>query len=149
MKRILGWLVGARGKDPGKAGSRKSMVAAIQEVVVVRLREEGYTGSFPHFRRQHSNLIEVLMFQFDRNGGGFVIETGECPVDGITNSLGKHIMPNAVRAWDLPSNQRKRVKPREGSGTESWFRFDKAKSEQDFREVAREVVQCLESAGYI
>jgi hypothetical protein len=30
-----------------------------------------------------------LTFQFDRHGGGFVIEIGQCPADGCTTHWGE------------------------------------------------------------
>lgn len=71
--------------------------------------------------------LDVLTFQFDRYGGGFVIEIARCSQEGFLTSWGKQIPPSKVTTWDLPSSWRHRIQPREGGGTDSWFRFDNEK----------------------
>ena len=100
------------------------MDAALKEMVVPVLRAKGFTGSLPHFRRKTTDAIELLTFQFDKWGGGFVVEISKCPIDGFTMPWGEHIPPNKVTAHHLNPDQRKRIQPREGSGTDDWFRFD-------------------------
>ncbi|OYU41701.1 MAG: hypothetical protein CFE44_28275 [Burkholderiales bacterium PBB4] len=99
------------------------MDAALKAIVVPVLRERGFTGSFPHFRRIAA-AVDLVTFQFDRNGGGFVIETAVAKKEGFTTHWGKHIPASKLTAWDLNPNERKRLKPREGAGTDAWFRFD-------------------------
>src|SRR4051812_31037099 len=122
------------------------MKAALKTAVVPHLRERGFSGSFPHFRRCGSSGIDLLTFQFDRWGGGFVIEIGKCPVEGITTYWGKEIAPGKVTAWDLHPNKRVRIQPVPGSGPEEWFRYDSATTEDDFDRVAESVMICLEKA---
>ncbi len=100
------------------------MIASLKEIVVPELRERGFRGSFPHFRRPTDRQIELLSFQFDKNGGGFVIVISRCPPGGITTSWGKEIPPGKVTAHDLHPDERQRLQPLEGGGTDSWFRFD-------------------------
>jgi hypothetical protein len=59
----------------------KKMRKALQVIVVPVLRERGFTGSFPHFRRRRQKGIDLLTFQFDKYGGGFVVEIAVCEVD--------------------------------------------------------------------
>jgi integrase len=66
----------------------------------------------------------LITFQFDRHGGGFIIEIGQCSPDGYTTYWGKQIAAAKVTAWDLSPKERARVQPRSGSGTDAWFRFD-------------------------
>jgi hypothetical protein len=103
------------------------------------LRESGFTGFYPHFRRVHVTYIELLTFQFDVNGGGFLIEISRCGIGGITTQAGKHIPASEVRTWDIHPNDRFRIKPGEGSGTDSWFRFD----DGNYDSVAHEVLAKL------
>ena len=100
------------------------MDVALKATVVPVLRENGFTGSYPHFRRVHDTHVDLLTFQFDINGGGFLIEVSRYGIGGITTHWGKHIPASKVRAWDLQPNDRFRIKPGEGSGTDSWFRYD-------------------------
>lgn len=104
--------------------SRTEMISALQEIVVPKLRELGFKGRFPHFRRPNNDQIDLLTFQFDLAGGGFVIEISKCPPEGITTYLGDHIPPDKVRAWDMHPNDRFRLQPHQGSSTSDWFRYD-------------------------
>jgi hypothetical protein len=106
--------------------SRKEMIERISEIVVPVLRQKGFKGSFPHFRRHAVDRINLLTFQFDRSGGGFVIEIANCQRDGFTTSWGKKIEPNKLTAHDL--FKRKRIQSNMDTGsslTEDWFRYDK------------------------
>jgi hypothetical protein len=100
------------------------MDLALKATVVPLLRERGFTGSYPYFRRLHSTHVEILTFQFDVNGGGFQIEISRCGIGGVTTPSGKHIPAHRVKPWDVAQSDRKYIKPREGSGTASWFRYD-------------------------
>jgi hypothetical protein len=100
------------------------MEAALKKLVIPALREEGFTGSFPHLRRIKEEGVDLLTFQFDRNGGGFVVETGKGNKEGFTTHWGKHIPATKLTAWDLHPNQRKRIHPGTDGSTESWFRYD-------------------------
>lgn len=116
--------------------TREDMEAALKRVVVPVLRERGFTGSWPHFRRLHDD-VDLVTFQFDRNGGGFVIEIAKGKLAGFTTHWGKHIPAEKLTAWDLHPDDRKRLKPRTGSGTDSWFRYDGG---QDCETVASEAL---------
>jgi Domain of unknown function (DUF4304) len=120
---------------------RELMDASIKANVVPFLRRRGYTGSFPHFRCLLPDRIDLLTFQFDRHGGGFVVEMGSCDVDGITLHWGKHVPPSKVTAWDLHPSKRRRLKPPETPGRDYWFRFEAG----DYDAVARRVTECLTS----
>jgi hypothetical protein len=85
-----------------------------------------------------------LTFQFDRHGGGFVIEIGQCPAEGFTTHWGKVIAPDKIRTWDLSSKQRARVQPRIGSGTDSWFRYDGTAAQDVFGQTAESILPFLE-----
>jgi hypothetical protein len=120
------------------------MISALKAVVVPRLRESGFLGSFPHFRRPKAACIDLLTFQFDKKGGGFLVEIAQCPVDGITTHWGKHIGPDKVTAWDVTSTQRVRLKPHAGSNTDSWFRYDPPLAAKDaFTNTAQSVLPFL------
>lgn len=43
-----------------------SMIAALKAVFVPVLRERGFKGSFPHFRRIRPDRIDLLTVQFDK-----------------------------------------------------------------------------------
>ena len=118
------------------------MDSALRSRVVPLLRERGFAGSYPHFRRALPDRIDLVTFQFDRHGGGFVVETGSCPIDGITLHWGKHVPPTRVTAWDLHPSLRRRLKPQDASEADYWFRFETG----DYESVAERVAECLTSA---
>jgi hypothetical protein len=104
------------------------MISSLKKVFVPALRERGFKGSFPHFRRIGKSQIDLLTVQFDRHGGGFVIEISKCAPEGIVTPWGAQLPPNRVRAWDLHPNDRRRLgSPRPGEDGH-WFRFDNGTS---------------------
>ena len=127
---------------------RGQMTKALKDVVVPFLRERGFTGSFPHFRRRRQDSIDLFTFQFDRHGGGFIIEIGQCAPEGFTTYWGKQIPAQKVTVWDLPSKQRARIQPSAGSGTDNWFRFDGA-AVDIFTRTAALVITFVEQAERI
>jgi Domain of unknown function (DUF4304) len=100
------------------------MDLALKAAVVPLLRESGFTGLYPYLRRANTTHVELLTFQFDVSGGGFVIEMSRCSIGGITTKEGRHISASEVKPWDLDPYDRLQIKPREGSGTDSWFRYE-------------------------
>jgi hypothetical protein len=103
---------------------RDDMISSLKSIFVPALRERGFKGSLPHFRRLMSERIDLLTIQFDRRGGGFVIEVSKCAPEGITMPWGKQIAPSRVTAWDVYPPHRPRLgAPQPGEGGH-WFRFD-------------------------
>lgn len=125
------------------------MIVALKESVVPALREMGFSGSFPHFRRLSGESIDLLSFQFDRWGGGFVIEISKCPISGITTHWEESIPADQVRAIDVHPDKRYRIKPGRGGSTADWFRYDQKSpfnSRRRFARVARRVLSFLDEA---
>jgi hypothetical protein len=125
------------------------MIYALKEIVVPTLREQGFTGSFPHFRRSLDDRIDLLSFQFDKWGGGFLIEISKCATSGITTYWGEKIPTKKVRAIDNHPDRRHRIKPSKGGSRDDWFRFDQDtpfKSPGSYNQVATSVLPYLEEA---
>jgi hypothetical protein len=121
------------------------MTQALKSIVIPKLRDRGFIGSFPHFRRIGQERIDLFTFQFDRHGGGFIIEIAQCAPNGFTTHWGKQIPPQKVTAHDMHPDQRIRIQPKTGSGTDSWFRFDES-SKDIFTRTASSVVPFVEQA---
>jgi Domain of unknown function (DUF4304) len=115
---------------------------ALKEYLVPALRERGFKGSYPHFRRLLQDRVDLLTIQFDKNGGGFVVEISRCGVEGITTHWGKHVPAAKVTAWDLRADKRLRLKLKEGAGTDAWFRFESG----EYRQVAEQILSRLVDA---
>jgi hypothetical protein len=100
---------------------RDRMIKTLKEYVVPVLRERGFKGSFPHFRRPTDRAIHLLTFQFDKRGGGFTVEIATCPPDGVTMHWGEHIPPNKVKAWDVSRRLRLGA---DDENSDHWFRYE-------------------------
>jgi hypothetical protein len=115
--------------------SRDEMIASLKRIVVPVLRELGFKGSFPHFRREVGQRIDLLTFQFSQWGGRFVVEVGSFPAAGHVLA-GRLIPPKEVRMRHLLDRHRlgstrKRV--------DHWFVFDCG----DYDAVAESVLAYL------
>lgn len=122
---------------------RDSMISALKSIVIPKLREKGFKGSFPHYRRINEEKIDLITFQFDRYGGGFFIEVAVCSPEGFTHSWGEKVPPNKVTAYDLHPGNRLRLNDEGGQ----WFRYDIENApEWIFEKVAIEVLSHLYEA---
>ena len=123
------------------------MLAVLKQRVVPNLRSRGFKGSMPHFRRADSNGIDLLTFQFDRHGGGFVVELAVCPADGFTLSWGEHVPASQVTAHHLTKRLRLGAV---GKETDHWFRYDRRRwfsRSNAFERCASDVLALLDSQG--
>ncbi len=46
----------------------------LQVNVIQPLLEQGFTGKYPHFRKEKENCIELISFQTNKFGGSFTVE---------------------------------------------------------------------------
>ncbi len=155
------------------AKRRKLMEQALAEIVVPVLRQKGFVGSLPYFRRVRGKELDLLAFQFDKYGGGFVIEIAKTRNEPFRTSWGSLIIPKKIKTWDVPN--RRRISPRgflkpghwrryEGlsffeniyewlafcfvGADRDWFRFDKVITFRDYYGgIAYKVLGLLESCA--
>ncbi len=66
----------------------------LSQIVIPELRKLQFKGTFPHFRRVSDRKLNLLTFQFDKYGGGFIIEIANCDAKGFTTHWEKEIPPN-------------------------------------------------------
>jgi uncharacterized protein DUF4304 len=119
------------------------MESALLEILAPALRKRGFKGSLPHFRRIHDARVDLLTVQFDRHGGGFIVEISMCGSGGVTTSWGKQIPASKVTAHDLHPNERHRLGSPAPGVDGRWYRFDDGTPADD---VARALVAHLEEA---
>ncbi len=117
------------------------MDLAIKNIIVPVLKEHGFKGSFPHFRRKNENNIDLITFQFNRWGGSFVIELTICPLDGLTMYRGEEIKPNKMTAHDVNKRFRLGAKSQDEDGI--WFNYEEAKTKEDYEKVSANVLNLL------
>ena len=126
---------------------RTEMINALKEIFIPVLREKNFRGSFPHFRRTKNGRTNLLTFQFDRDGGRFVIELANWNEPEFKTSWGKEIPLSKLTAHDL--NERQRIYPdsiKEDKGKDSWFRYDNISfgdNKDKYQVIARKVVERL------
>lgn len=53
---------------------RKHIDTILKNTCVPLLRERGFQGSYPHFRRTTGEHVDLLMFQFRSDGSSFIVE---------------------------------------------------------------------------
>jgi hypothetical protein len=123
---------------------REKMIATLKEKVIPVLKVRGFKGSFPHFRRITEAGVHLLTFQFDKWGGGFVVEIASCPAAGVTMPWGKHIPPEKVTAQNVNSRFRLGASDK---GSDHWFRYDRANLSfgDPYQQAASEVLSYLEA----
>jgi len=124
---------------------RIAMIESLRQRAVPRLRELGFKGSFPHFHRPLSERTDLLTFQFDKYGGGFVVEIAKAPPGGFTTSWGEVVPTNKLSVSFLPPEERLRLGSRR-SGGDHWFRYDRGGflgRRPTFDELAEQVRELL------
>ncbi len=105
---------------------KDEMKWALSQRVIPELRKLQFKGTFPHFRRIFEERLNLLTFQFDKYGGGFIIEIANCDAKGFTTSWGKEISLNKLTVYDL--FKRKRIYSdvaSNDSSTDNWYRYDR------------------------
>jgi len=124
--------------------ARGEMLAALKEVIIPVLRDMGFSGSFPHFRRIRESQNDLLTLQFNRHGSSFVIEVSFCDPAGFTTSWEKFTPPNKVNAHDMNPYKRLRLGSPSPKEDGRWFSYE-SKSSEKYRNTALKVLQLLKS----
>ena len=98
--------------------NREMMKKQLLSNVVAPLLEVGFTGQFPHYRRNFQDCVELVTFQWNKYGGAFTVEvTAVFPNHKDTNCAAERIDVNRVTVWE--TNRRYRLK-----GTyDRWFYY--------------------------
>lgn len=107
---------------------RNKMIESLKKIVIPKLRDLNFKGSFPHFRKIMNGKMNLLTFQFDKNGGGFLIEIANCNSNGFLTHYGKFIEAEKMNAHFLNPKNRMRIQKNmntPNSSPEDWFRYDK------------------------
>ena len=124
----------------------KKMNSSLAEIVIPQLCKIGFKGSFPHFRRILAEEIHLITFQFDRQGGGFIIKITKAKNEPFKTYWGKIITQKKLTTHDL--NNRVRIHPKgilENSTPENWFRYDKFNLFIDiYAKISKDVLKQIE-----
>ncbi|MCH4552712.1 DUF4304 domain-containing protein [Aestuariibaculum sp. M13] len=120
------------------------MDKAIKEIIIPFLRNKGFKGSFPHFRRENNDKLNLLNFQFSLYSSSFVVNIANCSVNGMTTSDGELIKPAKCQVPYLKNRLRVgSIKNRR----DYWYDFDKQLIFGDiFKKRAKEFINNWEEA---
>ena len=100
------------------------MMTAFKSRFIPALRERGFVGAFPHFRRTLAGRVDYLMVQFYSVGGSFIVELGRTGPDGFTEGPWAALPIEKITAAHLAD--RRRLTPRDLHGGwhgPEWFVF--------------------------
>lgn len=105
---------------------RDDVIKTIKSKIVPELRNSGFKGTYPHFKRidDESGKVDFLSFQFNKWGGSFIIELAVAyPCKGKTGnyySLERQT-PECLNKSDIGfTKERIRIEPKKGK----WFEYD-------------------------
>ncbi len=99
------------------------MHKALKQIVVPYLRQQGFKGTFPHFRRLTETKIDLLSFQFRIQGGGFFIDLASSTLDGFVDGSGNLVPPNKLNAYyGIFNGTSHRLSPTDSSDYEFIYR---------------------------
>ncbi len=85
---------------------RKAIDSALKSGAVVLLRELGFKGTYPHFRRFLTERIDTIGFQFSQWGPQLYVELGVADPDGFTLLDGTRFLPKALKYYECPARRR-------------------------------------------
>lgn len=54
--------------------NKELMLSYLKKLVIEPLKDKGYTGKYPHFRKVTDNSIQLISFQTNKQGGSFTVE---------------------------------------------------------------------------
>ena len=98
---------------------RDAMMTALKEQFVPMLRQKGFVGSFPHFRRKLDTRIDFLDVQFAREGGRFCINLGQTGSEGLQDPA----WPDLPLAETATGHLHHRSRVHWGFFLKQWFDF--------------------------
>jgi hypothetical protein len=130
---------------------RELMMKALTTVFIPALRQRGFVGSFPHFRRKLEQRIDFLNVQFNKYGGSFCINIGQTGPDGLQDPN----WPDLTLAATTVGHLRHRSRVGRGFLGKQWFEFGPdtdaspkpAKPVRFYEGVATDAVRAVEKDG--
>jgi hypothetical protein len=130
---------------------REQMMTALTAVFVPVLRQRGFVGSFPHFRRKLDQRIDFLNVQFNRYGGSFCLNIGQTGPDGLEDPD----WPDLSLAATTVGHLRYRSRVGKGFLAKQWFEFGPksqyslkpARPVSFYESIAADAVRAFEKDG--
>ena len=64
------------------------MLKALNNTVIKELKTQGFTGKYPHLKKEKEDCIELIVFQANKYGGSFTVEVSAIfPYSKVTNLI--------------------------------------------------------------
>jgi hypothetical protein len=102
---------------------RRAMNDSLKNIVVPVLRKSGFKGTFPHFYRDTNGHVDLLTFQFNREGGSFVVEISYAEPGRENVYIYKETEVSKLRVSQ--TSKRFRLGAR-STHSDNWFSFEPA-----------------------
>ena len=91
--------------------NREIMINALKKTVIKDLKDRGFTGTYPHFKKILPNCVELIDFQTNKYGGSFTIEVSAVfPNSKVTNLSNLNATVDSCNVDVSCTNQRYRLK---------------------------------------
>lgn len=121
---------------------------ALKSIVVPDLRARGFKGSFPNFFRDQEGHIDLLTFQFNKDGGSFVCEISFADPERSNVYIYKETEPKKLRPNQTTVRLRLGANPDSGDN-DHWFNFEKKGllSRNSPTKAAQDVLALIETQG--
>ncbi len=118
---------------------REKMNRALKAIAVPKLRQLGFKGSFPHFRRVRHDHVDLVVLQFNKYGGSFVAEIARLASDELASHYwNPGLSLSNATVYDASAIKRHRLGAiRDG---DHWFIFGKENDKLDHDQVEADIV---------
>ena len=90
--------------------NREIMINALKKTVIKDIKDRGFTGTYPHFKKILPDCVELIDFQTNKYGGSFTIEVSAVfPNSKVTNLSDPTATVDANKVDVAYTNQRYRL----------------------------------------
>lgn len=120
---------------------RSQMIQALKQLVIPELRNLGFKGSFPHFRRVHDSAADLLVVQFNKYGGSFTIEIATLSEQEASSHWKADLSLSTATVYD--AKRRARLNSR---APDKWFSFG---ADSAFDQAAQEALNTIRKDGLL
>lgn len=121
---------------------KKIMTKALKTFVVPEIKALGFSGTFPHFRRERDGKFEFTSFQFNRYGGSFVLECGFVTPHDLSD-FAKKLPFEKLTYGDAHPDNRLRIKSEIATTEDFWFAYSEFNEETQFENLAKSLIPLL------
>lgn len=119
----------------------RKIIQSLKNILVQKIKQLGFSGVFPHFRRKNNDRYEFLSFQFNRNGGSFVVEIGFITPSHL-DEWEKELSFEKLNYGNTPVENRLRIKP-QNAPEDFWFEYSQLNKDEEFDNLAQSVTKLL------